>query len=74
MNVVSVEDSLPIGCAIAQLPPRPTALTPTLSRKREREKANRYDRLPLPPAGEGWGEGRRARLGRKLSVTIHPTA
>jgi geranyl-CoA carboxylase beta subunit len=34
------------------------ALTPALSRKREREPAL----LPLPPAGEGGGEGRREEL------------
>jgi hypothetical protein len=48
-----------------------TTLTPTLSRKRERESTGVLSTLsrkregestgvlPLPLAGEGWGEGRR---------------
>ena len=71
MKVVIVEGTLTVGCAIPQLPARPTALTPTLSRERERE-----DRAELPPlllAGEGWGEGGLARQRRELCVTVHPT-
>ena len=74
MNVVIVEGSLTVGCAIPRLPARPTALTPTLSREREREKANHADLPPLPPAGEGWGEGGLARLRHKLCATVHPAA
>src|SRR5262245_26945177 len=46
-HVVLVERSKPTRCG-----PLRDTLTPTLSRKRERGKV-----LPLPLAGEGWGEG-----------------
>ncbi len=38
-------------------PSESTTLTPTLSRQREREVGAEGSWLPLPLAGEGWGEG-----------------